>query len=405
MKTKYRYVIVGAGAAGVAATKVIREKDPQASLLVVSDEDRLPYHRTKLSKNLVNGFARDEFALEGEDFWKPAGLDLVTNVQVLGIDAATRTLALSNGAEIGFGKLLLATGGRPRLPSRYGIDVDDVTVLRTAAEAEAIITAASEAESAVVAGDGVLSVELADQLAQRGLRVVLGTRSKRVMQSRLSPHASELLEAELKKLKVELQTQAELVRVEQNRPGTPLPRLSVSLGNGKSHGEGEYNTDIAAVAYGIEPNIAVAEAAGLKVDAGILVDSRLATSHPDVFAAGDCAQHADGSLTGVWRAADAQGTVAGSNMVGESVEWGNPIFRLKFTANGVLFCTVAVPRDQDEYDLVECEANGIYQGWYCLDGRVKGVVMVNDPDRMQEYEDAVREGLELSAAQQRLKIC
>lgn len=65
MKTRYSYVIVGAGAAGMAAARVIREKDAQAPLLVISDEDRLPYHRTKLSKNLVEGFERDEFALEG----------------------------------------------------------------------------------------------------------------------------------------------------------------------------------------------------------------------------------------------------------------------------------------------------------------------------------------------------
>lgn len=329
----------------------------------------------------------------------------MTDVQVLGIDSDTRTLALSDGGEVGFDKLLLATGGRPRLPRRYGIDTDELVVLRTAAEAEALMTACEGAESAVIAGDGVLGVELADQLARRGLRVVLGTRSARPMEKRLSARASKLLATELAGLGVELQTGAELVRVEQNRPGVPLPKLSVSLGNGKSHGEGEYNADIVAVAYGIEPSVGVAEQAGLAVDRGILVDDRLATSVEGIYAAGDCAQHPDGSMTGVWRAADAQGTVAGLNLVGETETWRSPVFLLKFFVNDTMFCTVNVPQDPEQYDLVECEHNDIYQGWYCLEGKVRGVVMVNDPDRLFEYEAVVREQLPLEQAQERLKIC
>ncbi|MFW5800524.1 MAG: NAD(P)/FAD-dependent oxidoreductase [Spirochaeta sp.] len=404
MKTKYTYVIVGAGAAGVAAARVIRERDPQAPLLVISNEDRLPYHRTQLSKHIAEGFERDQFALEGPEFWQPAGLDLITDVQVIGIDIETRTMALSNGNEVGFDTLLLATGGRPRLPNRYGIDTDELTVLRSAAEAEALIAAAGDADSAVVTGDGVLAIELTDQLARRNLRVVLGTRTRRLMANRLTPRASELLARELTALGAELQFGSELVRVEQNRPGVPLPKLSVSLGNGKSHGEGEYNADIVIAAYGIDRETSLAELAGISTQEGILVDDRLCTSAERIYAAGDCAQHPDGSLTGVWRAADAQGTVAGLNMIGENTVWENPAFRLKFKANDTLFCTISVPERTEAYELVEFEQKGVYQGWYCLDGRVRGVVMVNDPDRMQIYEDAVRDTLPLAQAQQKLSI-
>ncbi|GAB6089489.1 NAD(P)/FAD-dependent oxidoreductase [Spirochaeta dissipatitropha] len=411
MKTRYSYVIVGAGAAGTAAARAIRQEDPQAPLLVISNEDRFPYHRTQLSKNLVHGFERDQFALEDAGFWEPAGIDLLTDVQVIGIDPETKTLALSNGSEFSYERLLLATGGRPRLSSRYGIDTDELTVLRTAEEAEALILTASSATSAVVAGDGVLAVELADQLAQRGLQVVLGTRGTRLMQKRLSPRASELLQQELSALEIKLVMQSELVRVEQNRPGVPLPKLSVSLGGGVSHGEGEFHADIVAVAYGIEPDVSLASDAGIETDRGIQVNKYLETSVSDIYAAGDCAQHPDGSLTGVWRAADAQGTLAARNMIADSNHdqsgrkaWDNPVFRLKFTANGKLFCTVNVPQNPAAFQLHEVEQNGIYQAWYVQDGIVKGSVSVGDPDRMQDYEDAVRYELSLDDALKKLAV-
>jgi len=276
------FVIVGAGQAGGRAAEAMRGAGFAGRILLIGEEPHLPYERPPLSKAVLTGEKPAEStALLPPAFYEEKRVEVRGSTRVEAIDAARRQLTLSDGGRVEYSKLLLATGGRVRLlpsapPGRPG-----VYYLRTIADSLALGAALREARHVAVIGGGFLGLEVAASAVKLGSRVTVLELMPDLLDRAMAPEIARYV-AELHRRKgVELRLGARVADI----VGTT--RLeAVELGGGE-----RVAADLAVVAIGIIPNSELAHAAGAAIGNGIIVDELCRTSLPDVFAAGDVADH------------------------------------------------------------------------------------------------------------------
>jgi 3-phenylpropionate/trans-cinnamate dioxygenase ferredoxin reductase subunit len=308
-------VIVGGGAAGLAAALTLRREGYENSLTIVSADDSAPYDRPNLSKDFLAGTAQPEWMpLRAPEFYADNRIDLVLGSKATALDAARRRLTLAEGRELEFDRLLLATGAEPvRLPIP-GATAQNVYYLRTFADCRAILARAVSAKRAVILGASFIALETAAALRARGIEVhVVGRESlpmERVLGAQLGRFVQSLHESH----GVEFHL------------GTTVDGIA----NGKftlSNGT-QLAADFMIAGVGVRPVVDLAEKAGLALESGVQVDEYLQTSAAGIFAAGDIARWPD-AHTGErirvehWVVAERQGQTAARNILGH---------REKFTA-------------------------------------------------------------------------
>jgi NADPH-dependent 2,4-dienoyl-CoA reductase/sulfur reductase-like enzyme/nitrite reductase/ring-hydroxylating ferredoxin subunit len=302
-------VIVGAGAAGNSAAEKLRREGYLGKITLVGAEDSLPVDRPNLSKDYLAGSAPEEWIpLRSPDFYAEQRIDLIQNVRVTSVDTKTKTVALANGTELDYGALLLATGASAIRPSLPGAELPHVHCLRTLADSRKIIAQSAGAKRAVVVGAGFIGLEVAASLRARGLAVtvvapdelplgrVLGEALGRAVQTLHESHG---------------------VTFRLGRRPAKLSEKSVELDDGT-----DIVADLVVFGIGVRPSAELAEAAGLTLDRGVVVDEYLRASAPDVFAAGDVARFPEprtGDKIRVehWVVATRQGETAALNMLGK----------------------------------------------------------------------------------------
>ncbi|MGI5375226.1 NAD(P)/FAD-dependent oxidoreductase [Streptomyces sp. CA-251387] len=285
MTSNTRVVVIGAGLAGVRLARRLGELGVPVTL--VGDEEHRPYNRVLLAEVLAGRYSPDVIAL-------PAPAEL-TRGRVTGIDREMRAVHLADGTEIAYDTLVLATGSNPVLPPLRGLFTPDhvlpegVHAFRTMDDCLGLSKAVRPGVRAVVIGGGLLGVSAARALALRGAQVVLAQQSERLMERQLDPAASKLVKRHLTDLGVEIHTEC---RVRDVRCVGGAVR-SVEMADGYA-----LDADLVVLACGVHPRAGLAQAAGLDVGKGIVVDDELRTSDPHIRAIGDCAQH-DGTVYGL----------------------------------------------------------------------------------------------------------
>ncbi len=393
-------VIIGGGAAGYFAAAAAKEQNAGVSVLLLSGEDRIPYKRTKISKNIAVGYGRDQFAFQPEEAYREQGIELRFGTTAVRILPARHELELSDGGSIRWSKLILATGADPILPELPDGPAG-LIVVRSAEQVDRLIGAASGCRSCAVIGMGVMGVEVAEQLVRAGKRVVLIGRSTELMPRELDEHASGVMDRLFREHGVELRYGRDVIGLERTDAGSIRLRLSSSTGTREaasetppeSPGAEIVEADLAVSCIGIRPRTDLAAAAGLEVGRGIRVDKFLRTSHPDIYAAGDAAEHPGGLVTHLWHAAEMQGRIAGRNAAGGNERYEHPGFRLKTELWDRYFFSMNKPPvlDSPGYEQDERIDDDRYLRFYYRDGSLDAVVMIGDPDRAKQYERAVRE--------------
>ena len=315
-----RYVIIGSGAAGIAAAEAIRKQDSQASILMLGEERHGYYSRPGLAYYLTGELVEEQlFPFSKQDF-EHIGLHLL-NAQVKHIYPSEHRAALHNGRQVPYDRLLIATGAQAASTRAPGVDLEGVVKLDCLDDARRILKLARRARAAVVVGGGITALELVEGLRARGVRTHYFLRRERYWSNVLDETESRIVEHRLVEEGIKIHYHTELAEI--------LGKRGRVAGVLTADGE-QVKCGLVAVAIGIRPRKELAEAAGLEVDRGILVDEYLRTSHADIFAAGDVAQVYD-SLSGksvldsLWGAARSQGSSAGQNMSGGSEPYHKPV--------------------------------------------------------------------------------
>jgi NADPH-dependent 2,4-dienoyl-CoA reductase/sulfur reductase-like enzyme/nitrite reductase/ring-hydroxylating ferredoxin subunit len=301
-------VIVGGGAAGVAAAEMLRRHGYDSPLTLISADGDPPVDRPNLSKDFLAGEAQDDWIpLWPTDFYAEKRIDLVLGRRVVSIDPAGRTVHLDDGSDRPYGSLLLATGADPVRLTIPGAADGQVHYLRSFADSRALVQRAATARKAVVIGASFIGLEVAASLRARGLSVDVvapeSTPLERVMGVEVGRFVRSLHEAQ----GVTFHLAQTVARVDGRE---------VTLSGGA-----RLDCDFLVAGVGVKPVSAIAEQAGLRMDRGIAVNEYLETSAPGIFAAGDVARWPD-AHTGErirvehWVVAERQGQVAARNMLG-----------------------------------------------------------------------------------------
>jgi 3-phenylpropionate/trans-cinnamate dioxygenase ferredoxin reductase component len=274
------FVIVGAGLAGAKAAQTLRDEGFAGPVVMIGDESERPYERPPLSKGLLLGTAgHDSVYVHEADWYDKHDVDLRTGVRVEAIDRDAREVRLAGGERIGYERLLLSTGATPRRLPVPGADLDGVLYLRKLADSDRIGETVSGDTRLVVVGAGWIGLEIAAAARERGATVDVVEMAHLPLQKVLGDRIAEVFAGLHREHGVTFHFDAGVAEVRGSgrveevvlADGTVLP------------------ADAVLVAVGAQPNTELAERAGLAVDNGVLVDATLATTDPNVFAAGDIA--------------------------------------------------------------------------------------------------------------------
>jgi apoptosis-inducing factor 3 len=301
-------VIVGAGAAGLAAADMLRREGYDGSLTMIAADDSPPYDRPNLSKDFLAGTAPDDWiALRGADYYRDQRIELVLGSRVSSLDLPAKRVQLESGERYGFDALLIATGADPVHIPVEGATGSQVHYLRSFADSRALVARAAAAKRVVVVGASFIGLEVAASLRKRGIAVDVVAPDKLPLERVLGPELGLVVRG-LHEAQGVVFHLGETVRRASGR--------TVTLSGGAT-----LDADFLVLGVGVRPSLALAERAGLAIDRGITVDEYLETSVRGVFAAGDVARWPDphtGERIRVehWVVAERQGQVAAKNMLG-----------------------------------------------------------------------------------------
>jgi len=305
-------VIVGGGHTGGRAAHALREAGWKGAVTVIGAEPGLPYERPPLSKGMLTGEkALADFTLYDADAWGRLDIDHVAGATVAEIRRGPREVVLSDGRVIPYERLLLATGAEPRRLPLPGAGLPGVAVLRDVADSEALRARLGPGHRLVIIGGGFIGLEVAASAAGLGAAVTVVETAPRLMARGVPEPIEARMRARHRAAGVDIRLGAEVAAILGD-----AAVAGVRLADGT-----EIAADTVLVAVGVTPRVALAAAAGLPVDNGIVVDRTLRTEDPAIFAAGDaCAFVHD--LVGrhvrleSWKNAEDQGPVAARNMLG-----------------------------------------------------------------------------------------
>lgn len=375
-----RVVVVGHGMAGSRLVREVRARDPQRRLrlTVFGAEPGAAYNRVLLSEVLAGTAAATDIALSGPGDADPA-VDLRTGVAVLAVDRAARTVRADDGSVTRYDVLVLATGSQAWVPELPGLRRPDGSLLpgcvafRTVEDCRRILELAGPARRAVVLGGGLLGLEAARGLAARGLAVDVVHAAPHLMERQLDGAAGGVLCRTLDALGVRVHLAATTAAVS----GGDRVR-AVVLDTGR-----QLPADLLVVACGVRPETALARAAGLEVDRGVVVDDRLRSpSDPRVYAVGECAQH-DGCVYGLVAPAWEQVRVLADLLTGANpaarYTGSRQVTRLK--AAGVDLATMGETHAGDEDAEVLSFADssrGTYKKVVIRDERLVGAILLGE---------------------------
>ncbi len=279
MSSRPHIVIVGAGHAGGSAAIFLRQAGSTDRLSLLGAETSAPYQRPPLSKGWLKGEIDGDGLLLKPEGWYPANdVDLRLGVRVTGLELERRTLLVEPGGEIGFDRLILATGARARPLPAPGADLYGVFSLRDVRDAEALRVALGPGRRLVVVGGGYVGLEAAASARALGAEAVILEREPRLLARVACEELSAFFTAEHRAHGVRVELGAQVVAID----GEDGRVAAVRLADGRTFG-----ADAVLVGVGAQPNDELARAAGLACDDGVVVDAHARTSHPDVWAIGD----------------------------------------------------------------------------------------------------------------------
>ena len=306
-------VIVGNGIAGVTAARVVRRKRPEWRITLVSDEHPEHLSRTAWMYVYMGHLTLEQTRPYEPRFWDDNRIERVHD-RATALDPEAKTLTLRDGGPLAYDRLLLATGSAPAFYDWPGQDLAGVQGLYHLQDLERMEREASGAARAVVIGGGLIGVEMAEMLRTRGTDVTFLVREGRYFEHVLPPRESEILEREIRRHGVDLRLGEEAEAFVGDAEGRVA---AVQTASGEA-----IPAEWVGIATGVRPNIAWLEGSGVETARGVLVDRAMRTGAPDVWAAGDCAEHRD-PLPGrrpiepLWYTGRTGGATAGMGLAGE----------------------------------------------------------------------------------------
>lgn len=385
---KYTYIIVGGGLAGASGVEGIRERDKKGSILLFGSEKHLPYDRPPLTKKLWFGKKKvEDIFLHDRKFYDQNGVAVQIGTSVASLDAKKKTVTDDKGKTYGFEKLLLATGGVPRILPVPGGALNGICYYRYLDDYLRIRKESTEGKSAIVVGGGFIGSEIAAALNVNNVDVTMIFPDAYLVSRVFPDYLGRAIQASYISRGVRI--------LSGEKPASFMTkgnRFVTRTESGK-----ELESDMVIVGIGIAPSLDLPRSAGLQTANGVIVDEYLQASLPGIFAAGDIAffpYQALGKQTRVehWDNALTQGKWAGRNMAGAKEPFTympyffSDLFEFGYEAVGDVDSRLETLADWQK----ENDTGVIY---YLKDGKVRGVMMCNVWEKVEAARELIRNGV------------
>lgn len=380
--TSNLYAILGNGAAGFNAAKAIRERDKTGGVYIISNEEYPSYNRPMLTKSLVAGLDADQIAIQDASWYEENNVVQILGRQVTSIDTEEKEILTEDGAKFKYTKLIYALGSECFIPPITGADKSEVVAIRKLSDTQKVTELLEKTKEAVVIGGGVLGLEAAWELKKAHCKVTVLELAPRLMGRQLDAGAGEMLKSIGEGQGIAIHTGVQISAIEGEEHVT-----GVRLGDGTV-----IPAQLVIVSCGVRSNIQIAKEAGAAVDRAVIVDSHMASSVPDIYACGDCAQY-EGINYAIWPQAVEQGKTAGANAAGEELSYTTVPAALTFHGmNTALFSIGDNGGNPDlVYRTVEFKdmSRKQYEKYYFRNNRLCGVILIGDVSKMGEMTEAV----------------
>jgi 3-phenylpropionate/trans-cinnamate dioxygenase ferredoxin reductase subunit len=394
-------LIVGAGSAGAACADELRDRGFQGSVMVVGRELDPPYDRPLVSKEFLRGtVTREQALLRPPEYWEQRRIELLTRVSAMKLDTTARTVRLSDKREVGFEHLLLATGANVRRLRVDGAQLGGIHYLRTLPNADSLRADAESARRVVLVGGSYIACEVAASLTAMGKECTLVMLEELPLSAGFGTRAGEYFAGRLRGRGIDLVCGDPLERfAPAHDPGSDPPRVgAVVTASGR-----ELAADLVVMGTGAVPDVMLARAGGLELGetGGVACSSRLETSVPGVWAAGDVCEyesvlHRRRLRIEHWEVAAAQGRSVAASMMGEGGDFEEVPY---FWSDLGDWCTLEYvgPAARWDREVVRGSVpDDRFTIFYLDAGRVAGALTVGRRDDLAHAARLLRSGTDLS---------
>jgi nitrite reductase (NADH) large subunit len=300
-----KIIIIGAGIACVSAIKAIRLQNKDIKITVYGEETYYPYKRIRLTKDLASGIQESSLLVEKQSWYEKNKVTIYKEKKVIRINPSAHRIYLSDGTVDEYTALLLANGASNLVLPIKGVEKENVFTLRNLLDAQVILEQAEKSKKVLMIGGGILGLEIAWSLTKLGKKVTIVEALPELMSRQLDERASAILKKVVEAHGVVVHTGSQVKELTGNRRVEGFitdQNLSQSC-------------EMVIHCTGIRPNIQLVEDTGIQINRGIVVNNRMETNLPDIYAAGDVAEY-QGAIPGLWSVASLQGEIAGSNIAG-----------------------------------------------------------------------------------------
>jgi 3-phenylpropionate/trans-cinnamate dioxygenase ferredoxin reductase subunit len=383
-------LLVGGGIASASAAEALRAQGFDGSVLVVGRELHAPYHRPPASKEYLRGeHGPQEALVHPEAWWDEHGVELLTRTSVLELDPAARTAKLSSKEEVGFGQALVATGAMVRRLAVDGAQLEGVHYLRALGNADAIRADVERAERVVCVGGSYIASEVAASLTELGKRVTMVMLEDEPLERGFGATAGRFFRRVLEEHGVEVIGADEVARLEG---GERVQRV-VTVGGR------ELAADAVVCGVGAIPDVMLARKSGLELGelGGVRCDSRLRTSAPAVFAAGDMCEyesvvHGRPMRIEHEEVAAAQGRTAAGNLLGADVAHDEVPYFFSDLSDWASLEYVGPALQWDDEEVEGSVDDGAFAVWYRQGGAVRAMLSVGGAGDLDRARELIRDG-------------
>lgn len=380
--TKNFYVILGNGAAGHYAAEAIRKRDRTGTITMISNEPYRTYNRPMLTKSIMAGLNEEQIAVEDTSWYEENRIYQILGHEVVKIDPEAKEVHLDDGSKYHYTKLIYALGSECFVPPIKGVDKDGVIAIRRLSDTKKVAEKLKETKHAVVIGGGVLGLEAAWELKKSKCEVTVLELAPVLMGRQLDKTAGEMLKkiSEGQGIKIYTGVQIEAIESGEKVEGVRLADGTV------------IPAELVIISCGVRANTALAKEAGIETERAVIVNEKMETNIPDIYACGDCAQY-EGINYAIWPQAVEEGKTAGAQAAGDDVTYSTVPAALSFHGmNTALFAAGDNGQNPDLiYKTVEYKDEGKkqYQKYYFLNNRLCGVILIGDTSRMAEMTEAL----------------
>jgi nitrite reductase (NADH) large subunit len=361
-----KILIIGNGLAGTMAAKSLRELDSSVDIEIVAEERHPYYPRPNLIEYLAGRLPFEKLFAFPANWQERQNILIRPGEPVTGIDAGRKKAETRGGHTIAYDRLLLAAGSSSFVPPLQGTNKNRVFTLRTLDDAQAILEALKSHTTVAVIGGGLLGLEIARALKERGASVTVYEVMDRLLPRQLDPAAASLLKARIEKagIVVRLGVETEEILGENEVSGLRFKGGETAA------------ADLVVLASGVRPNLGLARQAGLAADRGLVVNDLLQTSHPAIFGAGDIIQHRD-KVYGIIPASFDQARVAAFNLLSPEKRYEGSVPSNTLKIHGIPVTSVGqfFPAGNGfEIMVKESGEEGIYKKIVLRDGALEGAI-------------------------------